>query len=57
MAVLYPTKEMEELRKIFVPYYEKGYVLSATAPQKVKEAYDKYMKLFDEQWELEESLM
>ena len=57
MAVIAPTKEMQELRKIFEPYYENGFVLSKNAPKEVKEAYDKYMKLFDEQWELEESLM
>ena len=55
--VLYPTKEMEELRKIYEPYYEKGsYRLSDTAPKEAKEAHAKYMKLFKEQWELAESL-
>jgi hypothetical protein len=56
--VLVPTKEMNELRKIFAPYFEKGsFELSETAPKEAKEARAKYLKLFDEQWELAESLM
>ena len=56
--VLAPTKEMQDLQKIFKPYYEKGsFVLSKNAPKEVKEARAKYLKLFNEQCELEESLM
>ena len=56
--VLAPTKEMNELKKIFTPYFEKGtFRLSETAPKEIKEARAKYLKLFDEQWELAESLM
>ena len=56
--ILAPTKEMEELREIFAPYFEKGsYKLSETAPKEAKEAREKYLKLFEEQWELAESLM
>ena len=56
--VLVPTNEMNELRKIFTPYFEKGsFTLSKNAPEEAKEARAKYLALFDEQWELAESLM
>ena len=55
--VLAPTKEMQELKKIFKPYYEKGsLVLLENAPKEVKEARAKYLELFNEQYELAESL-
>lgn len=45
-----PTKEMLELRKIFEPYFKHGKFIPDT-PKEVKEAREKYMVLFKENYE------
>lgn len=56
---LMPTPKMQELRRKIEPYVIKSkqeLSIREDSPASIKNAYEEYNKLFDEQWKFAESL-